>query len=72
MTIGEKIKELREAKGWSQNQLAELLSTHKNSIGGWEKDANEPSLFNCILLADLFGITLDELCGRGDCNAKSI
>lgn len=64
MTIGEKIKKLREEKEWSQSKLAEEISTHKNSIGGWETGKNEPSIFNCILLADVFDVTLDELCCR--------
>ncbi len=66
MTIGEKIKELRKEKGWSQGELTEMLSVNHNAVRYWEKGINEPSIFNCILLADIFKVTLDELCCRGD------
>jgi transcriptional regulator with XRE-family HTH domain len=64
MTIGEKIKELREENEWLQRELAELISVTTNMVGYWEQGKNEPSVFNCILLADVFGVTLDELCCR--------
>jgi transcriptional regulator with XRE-family HTH domain len=64
MTIGEKIKELREAKGWTKRKLADELMTNYNNIRHWEVGRNEPSIFFCIQLADVFDITLDELCGR--------
>jgi transcriptional regulator with XRE-family HTH domain len=64
MTIGEKIQRLRWEQDWSQKELAEKLSVHKNLIGYWELGKNEPSIFNCILLADVFDVTLDELCCR--------
>ncbi len=64
MTIGEKIKELRWEHDLTQEELAEEISVHKNLIGYWETGRNEPSTFNCILLADVFDVTLDELCCR--------
>lgn len=68
MTIGEKIKELRTVKGWSQQELADKAGIHRNVISWWEQERNEPRVFSCILLADIFDITLDELCCRGDLN----
>ena len=64
MTIGEKIKELREAKGWSKRKLAEEISNNYNIVRNWEVGRNEPTIYYCIKLADVFNITLDELCGR--------
>lgn len=64
MTIGEKIRELRKAKDWSKQRLADELTTHRNTIYRWETGRIEPSIFNCILLADVFDVTLDELCCR--------
>ena len=64
LTIGEKIKELRKEIGWTQKKLGEELSVNHNAVRYWEKGINEPSIFNCILLADVFGVTLDELCCR--------
>jgi transcriptional regulator with XRE-family HTH domain len=68
MTIGEKIRELRKAKSWTKQRLADELATHRNTIYWWETGRNEPTIFYCILLADAFNVTLDELCCRGDYN----
>ena len=62
--MGEKIKELRQAKGLSQNKLAETIGVDHSNVCHWETGRCEPSLFNCVLLADVFGISLDELCCR--------
>lgn len=64
MTMGEKIKQLRKAKKMTQQKLGEKIDVHSNEIMRWEKGRNEPSIFNCICMADVFGVTLDELCCR--------
>lgn len=66
MTIGEKIKELREKNKYTQKKLAYKTGVSVNSISLWELDKFEPTILNCISLADVFGVTLDELCCRGD------
>lgn len=64
MSIGEKIKELRKAKGLTQMELAMDVGTTPAQISLWEVGKFDPSLFNCIVLADVFQVTLDELCCR--------
>jgi DNA-binding XRE family transcriptional regulator len=64
VTVGEKIKELREAKGLSQNNLAKKIGVHNSNVCHWETGRCEPNLFSCICLADVFGVSLDELCCR--------
>lgn len=64
MTIGEKIKELRETKGISQNELAGIIGVNHSNVCHWEKGRCDPNLFSCILLADIFNISLDELACR--------
>lgn len=64
MKISEKIKELREEKNWSQGKLAMKLEIHRNLISLWETGKFEPSITHCIALADVFNVTLDELCCR--------
>lgn len=65
MSIGERIKELRKEKGLAQWELAEEIGSAQNTISGWETGRTEPTVFSCIILADYFGVTLDELC-RGE------
>lgn len=62
MTIGQKIKELREAEGIPQSELSKRLGVSVNMVYFWEREMCEPSIFSCILIADYFNISLDELC----------
>jgi DNA-binding XRE family transcriptional regulator len=62
MSIGERIKELRKQKGLAQWELAEKIGSSQNTISGWEVGRNDPTIFNCIVIADYFDVTLDELC----------
>ena len=62
MTVGKKIKQLRRAQGLSRRKLADKLGVNFCAIGCWERDANEPHLYSLMGMADLFGVTLDELC----------
>ena len=62
--IGEKIKELREARGWTQQDLGKLIGVTAPAICLWENENCKPNIFSCILLADAFNVSLDELVGR--------
>ena len=66
MTIGKKIRDLRKNRKLTQGQLSYKLKLHKNQISLWETGRFEPSIPHCIMLADSFNVTLDELCCRGD------
>lgn len=64
MLIANKIKKLRQQHNLTQKQLAKLIGTNQNIISYWELGKFEPNIFNCILLADAFNVSLDELCCR--------
>lgn len=64
MTLGERILKYRKKAGISQEELADKLNVTRQSISLWETDQTLPSLDNLIALADIFGISMDELCGR--------
>ena len=61
MTIGEKIIGLRSAARISQEQLAEKLSVSRQSVSKWEMDQALPQMDKILQLAELFGVTTDEL-----------
>ena len=61
MTLAEKILELRTAQNLSQGDLAERLEVSRQSVSKWETGQSVPDLDKIIKLADLFGITVDEL-----------
>lgn len=62
--IGKALKEAREEHGLSQRQLAEKTGLKPANISRWEADIQSPAIDYCIILADFYGITLDELVGR--------
>lgn len=64
MTLGERILKYRKKAGISQEELADRLSVTRQSISLWETDQTLPTLDNLIALADIFDISMDELCGR--------
>lgn len=67
MTLGEKILSLRTARDMSQDNLAEKLAVSRQSVSKWETDQSTPDLDKIIKLADLFGVSVDELVRDGEC-----
>lgn len=63
-TIGEKLYELRKARGLTQMQASVKSGISANTIAAYEKDRVEPSLFKAYWLAELYGVTLDYLVGK--------
>ncbi|MBG9533159.1 XRE family transcriptional regulator [Bacillus thuringiensis] len=61
MIFSERLKEEREKRNWSQNDLAEKLHVSRQSVSKWETGKNYPSIEIIIHFSDLFGITIDEL-----------
>ena len=61
MTLPEKILKLRTEQELSQGELAERLEVSRQSVSKWETGQSVPDLDKIIRLADLFGVTVDEL-----------
>lgn len=61
MTIGEKIIQLRNSAGISQEQLAEKIDVSRQSVSKWEMDKALPQIDKVIQLCEMFGISTDEL-----------
>ncbi len=68
MTTGERLKALRTAKGLSQEKVAEMVGVSRQAVTKWENNQSVPSSENLIALAEIYGISLDELVltGRQD------
>ena len=62
--IGKSIKSNRLAAGLTQIQLAQLIGVTHAAISYWENGVNIPNVLDCIRIADVLGISLDELVGR--------
>lgn len=61
MAINDKIKALRVDRGWSQEQMAEKLAVSRQAVTKWETGAGAPDIENLKAIAQLFGVTTDEL-----------
>ena len=61
MTMGEKILNLRKARGWSQEELAERIGVTRQAVGRWESGAAKPDADKIIAVCDLFGVSADYL-----------
>ena len=66
MTLGEKILALRTQKEMSQEELAAALEVSRQSVSKWETNQSVPDLDKIIRLADLFGVTVDQLVREGE------
>ena len=64
MTTGEKIQNLRQQKGWSQERLGQELNLSRQSISKWESGTATPTVENLIELAKIFDISVDSLLGN--------
>lgn len=71
MSFGKRIKELRENKGHTQREVANLLSMSNSTLAMYETDKRQPDLAATARLADFFGVTTDYLIGRNISAAKS-
>ena len=60
----QRLKQLRQKKGLTQQKLAEILGIKRNTYSDWENGKTEPSFENLVKLADLFEVSLDWLFGR--------
>ena len=61
MDFGEKIKELREAKGMTQQNLADRLFVTRQTVSRWEGGSRFPDLVTAKNLADILDTTVDSL-----------
>lgn len=64
VTLGTRLRALREEKGLTLEQVANSVGTTKVSIGRYEKDEREPKSEMLNLLADFFDVSVDYLLGR--------
>lgn len=63
VSIGDKIKILRKLKGITQEELSDILHISYQAISKWENGAAQPDISTIPVIANYFGVTIDELFG---------
>ncbi len=58
-TVRNRVKELREAKNWTQQQLADHVGVSRQSINSIERNRYVPSLELALLFARVFEVSTD-------------
>lgn len=61
MRLGDKLIQLRRERGYSQEQLANMLDVSRQSVSKWEADQSMPEINKLIMISDIFNITVDSL-----------
>ena len=74
MTLDEKILNLRKARGWSQEELAERIGVTRQAVSRWESGSAKPDADKIVAICDLFGVSADyllrDLAGGGEASVS--
>lgn len=66
MIFPERLKQLRQKKGLTQQEIADLVHVNRVTYTNWEKGKREPSFENLVKLASVLGTSTDYLLGTSD------
>lgn len=55
------LKELRKESGLTQMELAHKLNVKQNTISNWENGKSKPDIIMTTKLAEVLGVTTDEV-----------
>lgn len=64
--FSKRLKKLREEKGYTQDQLADILKIGRSRLSMYEQGKREPPFELQEAIADVFNVDLDYLMGRTD------
>ena len=59
--LAENLSWLRRHYGYSQEELSERVGVSRQAVARWESGETVPDLTNCMALAELYGVRLDDL-----------
>lgn len=61
LRLGRRIRALRLARGWSQEELARRATIHRVYLGDVERGVRNPSLRHLVAIAVVLGVHIREL-----------
>lgn len=62
--IAENLRIMRQKYGYTLESLAEIISVSRQTVAKWESGDSHPDILNCIKLANLYKVSLDELVNK--------
>lgn len=65
-TLGQRLSRLRKLNGYTQQEVADMLDISNKTISSWECDISQPDAGTVPVLADIYGVTCDELLRDGE------
>lgn len=72
MKFCDRLKELREEKGFTQKEFASILNINRATIAGYESQGKEPSFDRLKEFASFFNVSIDYLVGFSDVREKIV
>ncbi len=69
MKLGDNLKKLRESKGYTQQQMADIIHTHRSGYSKMENNQQDISVDALVAIAKNFGLTVDDIIYYGDKNS---
>jgi class 3 adenylate cyclase len=64
--LGERIRKLREKRGFKQSDIAHALQISAQAVSKWERGENAPDISVLLDLSKLLGVSVDALLGRNE------
>ena len=71
-TFGQRLSRLRKEKGLTQEDVANQITISPQAVSKWENDISSPDILVLGNLADILGVSVDELLGRDTKEEKVI
>ena len=71
-TMGERIARLMKAKNLSQKEFAQAIESTEASVSRYLSDAREPGAKALVKIANVLGVTTDEIVGKEDESEKTV
>lgn len=66
MNFAEHLMSLRKQRGWSQEELGNLIGVTRQTVSKWELGQSTPELEKLVELSRLFGMSIDQLVGLAE------
>lgn len=66
MNFGKRLKKIRKDRGYTQTIVEKITGIDRSTISAYERGERKPSYDTLIILARLYKVSIDYLCGNSD------